>query len=319
LAKTLRLATEHPWLAKMITEGGKGAATGGTIGTIKGAQKDQAVEGGVAGAVVGGPAGAATAAGGEIISRLKNPFRPVLRMLASPKEVQSATEQQAVQPAVRELAKPVGESFRSGIDVAKPFAEAKAGYGVVDNAAKTNFKTLYDNLDRAHTAVWNSAPGSVEESQAQGAIQKAENDIEAAKQVARDNGVTDIDERLKAADTKFQEAQANKELNYKFFGNQSVIKGNVAHGAPESINVNSAINVLENMDKPSLKYGTSRLQQTSLGQTGTRALKYVLYAAQDKGEKAMARRVLRNRLLTLGGVSIPILAALYEGAEIANK
>jgi hypothetical protein len=58
IADALNLATAHPWLAKVITEGGKGAVVGGAEGAVKGAQQGNAVEGAKTGAELGGAGGA---------------------------------------------------------------------------------------------------------------------------------------------------------------------------------------------------------------------------------------------------------------------
>lgn len=64
IAKTLAAAKDHPIIAKMITEAGKGAAVGGAQGAVKGAEEGNAVGGAESGAA-GGAAGvvAGTAVG----------------------------------------------------------------------------------------------------------------------------------------------------------------------------------------------------------------------------------------------------------------
>lgn len=326
VAKVLDLATAHPWLAKIITEGLKSGTVGGVEGGVKGAQKDQAVKGAVTGATVGAGVGATVAAVPAAVSAVKNlsmnPFRRAAQAVketmqgvtASPVVAGEAAAQPIAQEGVRAIAPPVGQSFRSGIDVNTPLAAAKTLYKTVDDAAKTDFKALYDKLDAAQDAAREAGIGTAEEAKAELAIQNTRAAIDDAKQVAVKSGVPDVDKTLAQADAKFAETQANKDFNSKFFGSQSVISGNVAHGAPETINVDAALRVLENMDKPN-RYGISRLQQSSLGKQGAFKLKQVLYDAQKAGQKAMDTRILRNTIakwVGLGGGAI-------EGANILTR
>lgn len=303
IAQTLDMATAHPWLAKILTESAKGAVTGGAEGAVKGAQQGNATGGAAQGAAAGGATGAVVGA----VSGLRvNPFRGILK---SPEAVGEAAAQPIAQAGVRTAAPPVGASLRSGIDIQTPLAASKALYQTVDDAANTDFKALYDKLDAAHDAAREAGIGSPEEAKAQLNIKNTQDAIDDAKKVAAQSGVPNVDKILSQADAKFAETQANKDLNSKFFGN--VIEGNVKHGAPETINVDKAINVLEQMDKPN-KYGLSRLQQTSLGPKGAFELKQALYDAQKAGQKALDARVLRNAIAkwalggggVLGGASV---------------
>lgn len=323
VAHVLNMASAHPWLAKIISEGVKGAVVGGAEGTVKGAQKDQAVKGGVAGAETGGAVGAvlgAVTGAIPVIKNLKiNPFRKAMEAIqditAPPKVAGEAVSQPMAQAGVQAAAPTVGPSFRSGIDFKTPLADAKALYKTVDDAAKTDFKALYDKLDAAHDAAREAGIGSAEEAKAELAIKNTQEAIDEAKKVAAKSGVPDVDKVLSKADAKFTETQANKDLNKKFFGSQDVVLGNVAHGAPETLNIDSAIKALENLDKPN-RFGVSRLQQTSLGPKGAFALKQFLYDAQKAGEKAMDSRALRNKMLALGSAAAG--TALGVGYELSK-
>ena len=231
---------------------------------------------------------------------------------ASPAEVGETAAQPIAQAGVQSVAPTVGPSLRSGIDVQTPFSEAKTLYQTVDNAAKTNFKDLYTKLDAAQDDARLAASGSPEEAKAQLNIKNTQDAIDDAKAIAAKSGVPDVDKTLAQADAKFTVAQANKDFNSKFFGSQGVVQGNVAHGAPETINIDKAIDVLENMDKPN-KYGASRLQQTSLGKDGAFKLKQALYDAQQAGKTAMDARSLRNTILKWTGIGgSAVLGLGYE-------
>jgi hypothetical protein len=250
---------------------------------------------------------------GRATGKLVNPFRrAVTTPFASPEEVGEAASQPIAKAGIQTAAPTIGPSLRSGIDVQTPFAESKALYQTVDNAAKTDFKALYEKLDAAQDAAREAGIGSPEEAKAQLNIKNTQDAIDAAKEVARQSGVADVDKTLAQADAKYAETQANKDLNSKFFGGSGVIEGNVAHGAPETINIGRAISVLENMDKPN-KYGVSRLRMTSLGEDGAFKLKQYLYDAQNAGRKAMNARELRNTMLKWGIPSIGTVLGLGYG------
>jgi len=262
------------------------------------------------------PAAAPAAESEGLLTRLTNPFKAKLKaQMATPEAVGEAASQPIAQAGVKSAAPTVGASLRSGIDVEKPLAAAKKLYQVVDDAAKTDFKVLYDKLDAAQDAARIAAPGSPEEAVAQRNIKAVEDSITEHKAIAEKSGVPNVDKTLAQADAKFAETQANKDFNSKFFGNQGVISGNIAHGAPETINVDNAIKTLENFDKPN-KFGVSRLQMTSLGKDGAFKLKQVLYDAQKAGQTAMDARTLRNTILKWG---IPgVGSALGVGYELTK-
>lgn len=168
VAKTLNLATQHPWLAKMIFEGMKGAAVGGTVGGIKGAQTDQAVTGAEKGAAVGGAVGAAGGALSEAVSRLRvNPFRQILEgkniAQAPAEDASRAAVQRGGAQGVLNTAQP--SSLRTIVEEPIQVVNGlkKDIYGRVDKAAGTDLKTLYDKLDAINDKIDLEASGSPEE------------------------------------------------------------------------------------------------------------------------------------------------------------
>jgi hypothetical protein len=173
--------------------------------------------------------------------------------------------------------------------VDKAFTESKSLYKPIDEAAGTDFRGLYDRLDAAMDRERLTAAGSPEQAKAELDIKNTQDAINDAKETVKKAGIPDVDKAMQQADTKFTEAQANKDLNAKLFNNQSVVKGNLKYGAPETIDVDRAIDALENLDKPN-KYGASRLRQTSLGDAGTDKLLQDLYDAQRLGQKAVSKQ-----------------------------
>jgi hypothetical protein len=310
--------------AASVTQGAReiseGARPGGNMITPLVRQGGQAVLAAAgaapeaAGEATGTAAEAAASAPGAISDLVGkyNPFREggsLRGLIAGPEEAGEAAAQRIAQPGVRAAAPPVGTSFRSGIDVQTPYTAAKSLYKTVDDAAKTDFKGLYDKLDAAQDDARLAASGSPEEAKAQLNIKNTQDAIDDAKKVAAQSGVPDVDATLKAADAKYAETQANKDFNAKFFGRS--VEGNIAHGAPETIDVDKAIKTVEDMDKPN-RYGPSRMQQTSLGKAGTAKLKQTLYDARKAGIKAVSDRTLRNKILAWG---IPVAGVLYEATK----
>jgi hypothetical protein len=254
----------------------------------------------------------------EAASKVRvNPFRAAIKNpLATPAEVGEAAAQPVAKAGLAAEAPTVSASLRSGIDTATPFGQAKAIYRVVDEAAKTDFKGLYDKLDSAQDEARLAAPGSPEEAKAQLNIKNTQDAIDDAKKIAEKSGVPDIDKRLASADAKYTEAQANKDFNAKIL--QPNVKGNIAHGDPETIDIDGAIKSLEKFDAPN-KYGISRAQQTTLGKDGVFQLKQALYDAKKAGQTAMDARVLRNRIAKIVAASAGVAGAAATGAyELAK-
>lgn len=328
-SRIAKIAQDSPYIGKLLQHG-VNAARMGTVGaaeaTAKGATPSQAVTAGILTGVGGEAipavgstiekAAPVTSAVADWMTKLKNPFRGALdNPTAPPAAMAEAAAQPVAQAGVKAAAPTVGASFRSGIDVDTPFKAAKQIYQTVDDAAKTDFKILYEKLDTAQDAARIAAPGSPEEAVAQRNIKATEDSIADHKAIAAKSGVPDVDKTLALADAKFAETQANKDFNTKFFGNQGVISGNVAHGVPETINVDKAIDAVENLDKPN-KFGVSRLQQTSLGKDGAFKLKQYLYDAQKAGKTALDQRTLRNLILK---ISVPVATgALGLGYELTK-
>jgi len=242
-------------------------------------------------------------------SFLTNPFR---RAVASPEAMGEAAAQPIAKAGIAEAAPTVTPSLTSGIDVDTPFAQAKALYRTVDDAAKTDFKALYDKMDAAQDRAREAGIGSPEEAKAQLDIKNTQDAIDDAKKVAKASGVSDVDKMLTQADAKFMETQANKDFNRQFFG--KVVKGDIKYGAPESIDVDKAVDSLKRLDQPT-KFGPSRLRQTSLGDAGADKLRQFMYDAQKAGQTAIDSRILRNKVLALMGVG----GGLIEGARLITK
>jgi hypothetical protein len=241
----------------------------------------------------------------------------VLQQLVKGEKVTQQPTQTALRTAAGNEGGNASVSLRKVMQpsVDRAFTEAKSLYKPIDDAAGTDFKGLYDKLDAAMEKERLTAPGSVDEAKALDDIKKTQDAIGDAKATAQKAGIPDVDKALSQADRKFTEAQANKDLNAKLFNNQSVVRGNLKYGTNETVNVDKAIDVLENLDKPN-KYGVSRLRQTSLGEQGADKLLQDLYDAQKAGQKAVSRQQLLGKILKWTGISGGVLAG---GAELIHK
>jgi hypothetical protein len=130
VAKTLQLASEHPFLAKIISEGGKGAVVGATQGAVKGAQEDNATGGALSGAT-GGAIGGAIGGGIEELAAKANPIDSLTR-------------------AIRPTGK-LAQNFADKAELALPRLAAEH--------ASTPITNLDDLSDAAHSAankLWNT-------------------------------------------------------------------------------------------------------------------------------------------------------------------
>jgi hypothetical protein len=130
VAKTLQLAADHPFLAKIITEGGKGAIVGSAQGAVKGAQQGDAVAG-AGGGAIGGGIGGAIGGGIESAATKADPIK-------------------ALTTAVKPTGK-LAQNFADNANLALPRLAAEH--------AATPITNLDDLSDAAHTAaqkLWNN-------------------------------------------------------------------------------------------------------------------------------------------------------------------
>jgi hypothetical protein len=123
---------------------------------------------------------------------------------------------------------------------------------------------------------------------------------------------------IKDAQAMTQKRYAIQNVKQKLFNNESVVSGNAAHGAPESINVESAIRQVENLNKPSkfAPEGTPTRLQQALGEKGANGLLKSLYDAQKTGKTALTKQQLVVRAAKYG---VPALTAgagaIYEATK----
>jgi hypothetical protein len=185
--------------------------------------------------------------------------------------------------------------------------QAKSQYRQIDQAAGTDFKALNDKLSNTEYQIrqlTETEEDVAKEAQLEKSRTAILDKIEAAKQEAIANGVdpTALDE----ADASFKQANALRDVEAKVFKNTGVVKGNVVHGTPETINVDAAVKALQKLQDTE-KFGGSRLEQ-AFGKAGAKAVLDDMYSAQRAGVKAMTRQQWATRIakvgLTAGGVAL---------------
>jgi hypothetical protein len=207
-------------------------------------------------------------------------------------------------------------SIRTLLD--KPIADLAtkeaATYADINEASGTDLKSLYDLRTKLQDGL--EDPTQIaNEDKLSARLDQTEAQIKSGESQATANGVDP--KTLADAKAQTQQRYAMEDVAKKIFNNKSVVKGNVAASAPESINVDSAIGQVEDLDNPSrfAPRGTpSRLQQ-AFGEDGAAQLKQGLYDAQKAGQTAIGRQQLLAKTgKVLTGVGV-VGGAGYEAVK----
>jgi hypothetical protein len=204
-----------------------------------------------------------------------------------------------------------GGSIRSLLDdpIESVATKERAAYDTINEASGTDLKSLYDLRNKLQDGL--EDPTQIaNEDKLNTRLEQTEAQIKTGEAQATKNGVDP--DTLTDAKNMTKQRYAMENVNQKLFNNESVISGNEAHGAPESIDVKSAIRQVENLDKPSkfAPRGTpSRLEQ-AFGADGAQSLKKGLYDAQKAGNTAVTRAKIAK---WVGGI-----AGVGAGEEIAR-
>jgi hypothetical protein len=309
--KVAKISAEHPLIAKAIAIGMNAMRTGTVTGSetlAKGGTPTEALEAGAAGAAGGAVLDTAVQGAGALKGLIKTAGTDIqpeagqaLRTAgnAAAKETGASTAQPQTLKEVLSVPAATVKSDASGI------------YSKVDKAAGTDLKGLYDKLDTVEDKIRMST-NPAEEAAHEVDRQNILGTIEDAKKQAADSGVPDVDKLLNDAQGKWTQSQALKDVQTKIFKNPSIVEGNVAHGTPETVNVDSAITALERLNANE-KYGAPRLEQ-ALGKQGAKELLDNLYSAQRNGVKAVDAQKLLGKIKTgveLTGLVTGGAAGLY--------
>ena len=217
-------------------------------------------------------------------SRLMNPFRAQRQAMAAADEAANAV---AADSRVAAAAAPSEAGMRPALDthIANIAARERAAYDSVNAAAGTDMKSLYDKRELLQDAL--DDPTTANSDTLMERLKDVENQIQNGENNAAKGGVN-VQKALTQAKADTQQRYAVQEVKRQIFNNESVVKGNTAHGADEEINIDSAIKAVEKLDKPS-RYapeGTpSRLEQ-AMGKDGADSFVKGLYEAQKRGARA---------------------------------
>lgn len=293
----------------------EGARPGGDLATPLGETAADAANIGVASAVggMGSAEGAPEAAETrDITQRVRQAVSP---KAATQPGARSALRQGAAASAtdagVAGAGGDTSGSIRTLMD--EPIAQASKIedklYKTVNDAAGTDMKSLYDYREEIQQAI--EDPANLGQKSA------LQNEL-ATTDASIADGEANVQDRLGAGASKLlndakaatQQRFAMEEGAKKIFNNESVVSGNLKHGAPESINVDAAIKQVENLDKPSkfAPRGTPTRLQQMFGEDGAASLKQGLYDAQKAGQKVASR----NDILKIIGVTGGALGGAYE-------
>ena len=183
---------------------------------------------------------------------------------------------------------------------------------IEDNQAKAD--ALYDEMDKTGVDVKNltqklrnterKLTQLTDTPEDQALETKLIDSREGLIQKIKDSGVSE--DQINEADTQFQKTKALSDINSRVFKNPSVVEGDVEHGTPETVNVDSTIKALKKLENT--KYG-NRVEQ-AFGPDGAKQLFDKLYEAQRMGVHAMKYQTVAS---WLGKVAVG--AGLVEGAN----
>lgn len=206
-----------------------------------------------------------------------------------------------------------GQSLRDVMEepIEKLHAQAKESYKQVDDAAGFDVKAekaqlandQYKMKQLGNTDADVTQRGNLTES-----INDSEQRIADAEAKMRSEG---IDPKL--ADAQFKKASAAEEFRDKIFHNQSVIKGDVDAGQPETVDVDAAVRESQKlMDKD--KFGDSRLEQF-MGKDGAAQYMKDLRSLQQQGVHAMKVQAIAKMVAKVAAHAVGYGAAGALGYE----
>lgn len=291
-SKIAKLADDYPIVGKILAHGlnavRMGAAQTGE-NVLKGQSLGQAATEGAETALVGTGVGAAAEGTSALASHMFNPETGKISRFVKQAIGGDAVAQRPAQIALRTAAGEQGPSVRELLSnpIERSKSVAKAGYDQVEKATGIDLKVVQQKLDNTVDEI-NKLTGTEADIAKEAQLEKARtelmDEISEAKRTAAARGVPA--DAIDKADAAWKKHKALSEVEGLVFDNEGVIKGNTAHGSPETISVDNAIRNLEKLNNK-VKYGAPRLQQ-AFGAAGADQLLKDMYAAQREGIKAMS-------------------------------
>lgn len=299
----------------------QGTKPGGDLATPLGktvADAGMVAVGEAAGGKLGGGGEAADAEAAADTNAATHVFDPATKKISPIQQVLKG-EKVAQGPAQSALRGAAGAGETGGVrtlldePIAAVAKTERATYDTLNKASGTDLKALYDHAEEVQDAL-DDPTNIAQKSSLQAELKTTQDQIATGEATATKNGVDPS--VLEKAKGLTQERYAKEALKQKLFNNEGVVKGNVAHGVDETINVDAAIRNVENLDKPSRfapEGAPTRLQQ-ALGPDGAAKLKQGLYDAQKAGQVALKRQALAK---IVGRAGLGVLGA-GAGTEIVR-
>jgi hypothetical protein len=236
----------------------------------------------------------------SFMQRTFNPKGEVSAPAAQPKAqtaLRSGAQASAIDAGVEAGSQSGGIRTLLDDPIAKLATKERATYDTINDASGTDLKSLYDLRSKLQDGL--EDPTQIaNEDKLNARLEQTEAQIETGEAQAKENGVDP--DMLNDANNMTKQRYAMQDVKQKLFNNEGVINGNLAHGAPETIDVKSAIRQAENLSKPTRftpEDTPSRLEQ-AFGEDGAQALKQGLYDAKQAGVSSVTKR---NIAKWLGG------------------
>jgi hypothetical protein len=207
-----------------------------------------------------------------------------------------------------------GQGIRTFMDksIAATAKAERATYDAVNKAAGMDLKTAYDNESVLKDKLSDPTIDPDTEARLELKLKNVQDTIQEGEANAVKNNVSP--KTINEAKAMTQQRYAMQDAKQKIFNNENVVKGNVKHGAEESINVDNAIKQVEAMDKPS-KYapeGTPTRLEQAFGKEGAFKLKQGLYDAQKAGQSAISKQQMLSKILKYTGIGTGVVGGAYE-------
>jgi hypothetical protein len=308
-----------PVVGNAVRNISEGTRPGGDLaGALGQAAGDTAVLAGTAAAGAGAgaeapEAAAETTAAPQAATHIYDPVTRSIKQLTQGEKVAQAPAQSVLRSTAQASAEDAGvpsstapsQGIRTLMDepIDALAKTERATYDAVNKASGTDMKSLYDHAEEVQDALDDPTNIANRKSLTED-LQTTQDAIKDGETKATAAGVDP--QAIKDAQAMTQKRYAIQNVKQKLFNNESVVQGNAAHGAPESINVESAIKQVENLNKPSrfAPEGTPTRLQQALGEKGAKDLLQGLYDAQKAGKTALSRQqtlVKFGKILGLGG------------------
>jgi hypothetical protein len=292
-AKIAKFAETSPRVAKAL-QLGMDVMRGATVGGVEGGLK-----GGPTGAAEGAALGAGGVAAGKAIGAASEALRGTEGEPGLIQQIRQGKD--VVQPQLKTtLQNPwasarAAASLRNTLDA--PLADAinasNASYKAVDDLIGFDMKTADQELTDVNRAI-KQEPDPDVEARLEARRKLLQDQIAEGEEKLGPAGM----QKLQQARYSFMRSKALTDLQKSVFQNQAVVKGSVAQGEAETVNVDAAIRNLQKL-QDNTKFGAPRLEMALGGDdAGAKAQSLLsdLRAARKAGITAMSRQQMARTI-----------------------